>query len=219
MKRLIVNADDLGFSAGVNRGIREARDRGILTSASLMVDAPAAEEAVELAARLSVGLHAVLDRGGKLLVPPAECEPELERQLGRFEELVGGSPTHLDSHHHIHRDPRLLPAFEAFADRHALPLRDHSNARHCPLFYGRWDDRSHPEQISVESLLVILGQIGDGITELGCHPGYADGLTSTYTGERETEVRTLTDPRVRTRVGELGIKLIGFDELSRLGRP
>ncbi|MBI3874558.1 MAG: ChbG/HpnK family deacetylase [Verrucomicrobia bacterium] len=47
MKRfLIVNADDFGLSAGVNRGIIEAHERGIVTSASLMVCQPAAADAV-----------------------------------------------------------------------------------------------------------------------------------------------------------------------------
>src|SRR5206468_10377269 len=61
---LIVNADDLGYSHGVNRGILEAHSSGIVTSASLMVRWPATTDAV-LAARdcpgLSLGLH--LDLG------------------------------------------------------------------------------------------------------------------------------------------------------------
>ena len=57
---LIVNADDLGLSPGVNAGIIEAHLRGIVTSASLMVRQPAAREAARLARAhpgLSVGLH------------------------------------------------------------------------------------------------------------------------------------------------------------------
>ena len=46
---LIVNADDFGLSAGVNRGIVEAHERGIVTSASLMVRRPAAREAADYA--------------------------------------------------------------------------------------------------------------------------------------------------------------------------
>ena len=42
---LVVNADDLGYSRGINRGVFEAHERGIVTSASLMVRRPAAEEA------------------------------------------------------------------------------------------------------------------------------------------------------------------------------
>jgi predicted glycoside hydrolase/deacetylase ChbG (UPF0249 family) len=53
----------------------------------------------------------------------------------------------------------------------------------------------------------------EGDSELGCHPGYADGLHSRYVEERETERATLTDPRVRAHVEELGIELIGWREL------
>lgn len=209
MRRLIVNADDLGYTDQVDRGIVEAHERGIVTSASLMVDRPAAAHGAEVARqapRLSVGLHAVLDRGGELTVAPERCEEELERQLARFQELVGRRPTHVDSHHHVHRDPPLRTAFRAFAKRHALPLRDHT-VRHCGLFYGR-------EAIGVERLLELLEGLEDGDTELGCHPGYADGLDSRYTTEREQEVRTLTNPRVRARLDELGIKLVGWRDVS-----
>ncbi len=59
-RALIVNADDFGQSFGVNRGIMEAHERGIVTSASLMVRWPAAREAAAYARkypRLSLGLH------------------------------------------------------------------------------------------------------------------------------------------------------------------
>ena len=208
-----MNADDLGMSQGLNRGIAEAHRSGIVTSASLMVDQPAAEEGAQLAGGLSLGLHAVLDERGVLLVPLAEVPQELERQLARFEELVGSPPTHVDSHHHLHRDPRFLPPFTTFAERHDLPLRDR-DARHCGLFYGRWDGESHTEQVGVASLLRILGGLEDGVTEMGCHPGYAEGLDSSYTLEREHEVRTLTDARVRARLEELEIELVGWDRVG-----
>jgi len=59
-RRLIVNADDFGLRAGVNRGIIEAHKNGIVTSASLMVNRPYAAEAADYARghpKLSVGLH------------------------------------------------------------------------------------------------------------------------------------------------------------------
>jgi predicted glycoside hydrolase/deacetylase ChbG (UPF0249 family) len=208
VKRLIVNADDLGFTAGVNRGILEAHERGIVTSTSLMVDRPGAEDGAEIAQRtpsLSVGLHAVLIHRDELTVTTETCAGELERQLSRFEQLVGGPPTHVDSHHHTHRDPRIHDVFVAFAGRHELPMREHT-VRHCAHYYGE-------QAIGVESLLDILGRLGDGETELGCHPGYADELQSRYSAPRERELETLTDPRVRTRLDELGIELIGWREL------
>ena len=206
--RLIVNADDLGYAVGINRGIAEAHERGIVTSASLMVDRPGAEDGAALARRtptMSVGLHAVLARRGELIVGPDDCEAELERQLACFEELVGRSPTHVDSHHHVHRDERIRGAFAAFADAHGLPMRERT-VRHCAEYYGE-------DAIGVDNLLAILGRLEPGDTELGCHPGYAAGVASRYTGEREVELRTLTDPRVRARIDELEIELIGWAEL------
>lgn len=203
MTRLIVNADDLGYSAGINRGIVEAHERGIVTSTSLMVDRPAAQEGgliARSAPTLSVGMHAVLDR-----VEPTRCEAELARQFERFVELVGVRPTHLDSHHHVHRRSDVAVAFEAFAEREELPARDRS-LRHDGRFYGA-------PATTVERLLEILETLPDGDSELGCHPGYADGLASSYTVERERELATLTDPRVRMRVDELGIELIGWAEV------
>jgi predicted glycoside hydrolase/deacetylase ChbG (UPF0249 family) len=202
VRRLIVNADDLGYTEGVNRGIAEAHRAGIVTSTTLMVDRPAAAHGVELVAalpRLGLGLHAVVDG-----VEPGRCEEELERQLARFRELAGRQPTHLDSHHHTHRGAGLLPRFEAFADRHGLPLRDR-DVRHEGGFYGA-------AAVTVERLLGLLDGLAEGTTELGTHPGRADGLDSRYTTQRELELATLTDPRVRARVEELGIELVHWGD-------
>lgn len=198
MRKLVVNADDLGYGEGVNRGIVEAHADGIVTSTTLMVDGPAAEHGVRLAAaypRLGVGLHAVVDD-----VEPERLEGELERQLLRFHELVGRAPTHVDSHHHRHREPKRRALFEAFADRHGLPMRDR-DLPHVRGFYGA-------QAVTVERLLALLGSIESDASELGCHPGYADGLRSVYTTERELELRTLTDTRVRRCVDELGLELV-----------
>ena len=67
---LIVNGDDFGLSAQVNAGILHAHQQGILTNTSLMVTAPAWEEAVELARSmpsLGVGLHVTLVQGRAVL--------------------------------------------------------------------------------------------------------------------------------------------------------
>jgi chitin disaccharide deacetylase len=72
MRRLIVNADDFGLTPGVNRAIIEAHTRGIVTSATLMANMPAFDEAVELAKahpRLGIGLHFNLTQG-RPLAPP-----------------------------------------------------------------------------------------------------------------------------------------------------
>src|SRR5689334_198294 len=46
-RQVIINADDFGMSVEIDRGILEAHDRGVVTSASLMVNEPDAEAAIE----------------------------------------------------------------------------------------------------------------------------------------------------------------------------
>lgn len=70
MRSLIVNADDFGLTAGVNRGIVEAHNSGIVTSTTLMANSAAFDDAVQLARsnpKLSVGCHLVLVDGLPLL--------------------------------------------------------------------------------------------------------------------------------------------------------
>ena len=103
-----------------------------------------------------MGLHVDLTSGGQPLAgreAAQRCGAVLQGQLDRFQELVGRLPTHLDSHHNVHRDPLLLPFFLELAERHRLPLREHSPVRHVGSFYGQWNGETHLEQISVDGLI------------------------------------------------------------------
>src|SRR5204862_2714755 len=72
MRRLVVNADDLGLTVGVNDGVFDAHDHGILTSASLFAGAPATSDAIRRARgrpSLGVGVHLALVDGTPTLPP------------------------------------------------------------------------------------------------------------------------------------------------------
>jgi len=223
MKYLIVNADDFGASHGINRGILEAHQRGILTSTSLLVNTAWSGEAAEMsrtAPELSVGLHA--DLRNELKETPADpgrrLHDALAKQFSRFEELMGRPPTHLDSHHNLHRDAKALPAFHDLAAQHGLPLREHSPVRYFSKFYGQWGGKTHFEQISVESLTRMLEkEIEEGITELSCHPGYVEAdYVSGYSVEREAELGALCDPVVVEALAAQSIQLVSYHDLSTL---
>lgn len=147
---LVINADDLGLAPGVNRGIMDARDAGSLSSASMMVNAPAFAEAVALASArrpgLGVGLHLNLVAGRPLTAAPSLTDArtgmfhslgELARRAvsGRVRAAdvrgecdaqlralaaAGVTPTHLDSHRHAHALPGILPAVAASAHEAGL---------------------------------------------------------------------------------------------------
>lgn len=86
MKNLIVNADDLGWTEGVNRGIAEAHHNGIVTSTSLLANGAAFATAVGLARStpgLGVGVHLNLTDGAP--VAPRELVASLLNEAGEFE--------------------------------------------------------------------------------------------------------------------------------------
>jgi predicted glycoside hydrolase/deacetylase ChbG (UPF0249 family) len=152
-KRLIVNADDLGRTPGINSGIFEAHQKGVVTSATLMVNYPAAADVAGLSRQapgLGIGLHVALT-GGPSTLPAAQipslvdaagrlpAKPEglggarpehvlleARAQLKLFRKLMGREPTHLDSHHHSHRLPVVLDALVTLAWETGLPVRNAS---------------------------------------------------------------------------------------------
>jgi len=218
-RHLIVNADDLGASDGVNRGIVECHVDGIVTSASLMVTGAAADDAVARAREhpeLGVGLHwdvwgedeREFDLGDQRAV-----REEFARQLDRFHELMGRSPTHVDSHRHAHREPGVMELFGELVEPLGVPLRGDGRVRFVGGFYAQWEWMvTNLEYVSVPFLERMLrDEVPEGWTEISCHPGYrSPGYSAVYLAEREEEVRTLSDPRVRATVDELGIRLVSY---------
>jgi len=228
---LIVNADDFGQSSGVNRGVIAAHERGIVTSASLMVRWPAAAEAAAYGRghpNLSLGLH--FDLGEWIyrdetwvplykVVPtddPAALASELSEQLAVFGRLVGRDPTHIDSHQHLHRREPVHSALVETARKLAVPLRHYSSEiRYCGDFYGQTGTGVPlPEGISIDRLINILAALPPGITELGCHPGEANDLISMYRDERIEELKALCDPQVRAMIVTEGIELRSFHTIN-----
>ena len=223
MKFVIFNADDFGYTRGVNRGIAEAHRKGVVTSATLIVNGLATEEAVQMAREmpgLSVGLHVNFTNEAQRLVDfddPQVASAEMRRQLDRFVSLVGRLPTHLDSHQHVHRHPVRRKLFEQLATEHGLPLRDTPPVAFMGGFYAQWEyGVTDLSKVSVAALeRMIRDEVKDGVTEFGCHPGYFDeAMEMVYHRDRETELRTLCDPRVREILREEGIRLIGFGQLG-----
>ena len=232
---LVVNADDFGRSPGINAGVVAAHERGIVTSASLMVRWPAAVEAAAYARAhpaLSIGLHFDLSewahRDGAW-VPTYEVRPagdraavedELARQLDAFRALVGDDPTHLDSHQHVHRAEPVHSVLAEAAAELAVPLRGYApGVRYCGDFYGQTATGDPlPEAITVAALVRIVETLPAGVTELGCHPGADAGGDSTYGAERVREVEALCDASVRGAVVRAGVELVSFAEVARLGQ-
>lgn len=151
MTKLVINADDFGYSPGVNYGIIDSHQQGVLTSTTLMANMPGFEHAVALShatPTLGIGVHLSMTCGSPVLgnvedllqkngqfkslaelkaapddVNLDQLYAEWDGQINKVKE-AGIRPTHLDSHHYTHSYGNNSQVMEALATRHGLPLRN-----------------------------------------------------------------------------------------------
>ncbi len=142
MKRLSVNCDDFGLSPGVNDGVKQAFQAGVLSDASLMLNGPACSEALDISREtgLPLALHLNLIRG-RMLSPATilpcsvpklwsgwllsaklrlQAEVELRRQIERALEL-GVNPVQLNAEKHFHFFPPVFRLFVRLAAEYRVP--------------------------------------------------------------------------------------------------
>ncbi|HEX7999719.1 MAG TPA: ChbG/HpnK family deacetylase [Pyrinomonadaceae bacterium] len=254
MKRLVINADDFGLTKGVTAGIVETMLRGAVTSTTAMAcKAGSLDNVREWAGQIKgrIGVHLQLTDGlpcsESTTIPSLVTEsglfPRSRRDLralntdevrlewrAQIERIIqaGITPTHIDSHHHVHRYPAAFAAYCEIAAEHAIPARAISAemaqslrargvrcADYCETgWYGG--------ELTPDSLIACLDKAfaalnNDDVTlELMCHPGFVDGElpgSSNYVAEREQELRTLCRPELAARLRESGIKLIAMSDL------
>lgn len=150
--KLIFNADDFGLSKGVNLGILEAYQNGLVRSCTMMAGTPGFEHGVQIAKlnpELKIGVHLTLtnnvsvgkgyktitDEHGRFLsltdaeaaakegrLDLAEVEAEFEAQIGKIIN-AGIKPDHFDSHHHIHNQPGIVNVFLKLAKKYDVKVR------------------------------------------------------------------------------------------------
>ena len=282
VRYLIVNADDLGLSRAINRGILEAHLDGVVSSTTVLVNMPYAREGIELiqtrAPELGLGLHINLTYGEPLSAPKdvpslvqldgrfvsvtrglfsprrwqaSDVKRELTRQLEHFQALTGTLPDHLDSHQLIGSlSPTCREVMLDIAERYNLPMRRGGRAtfalfeeevvkqvpwskRLAPRVFQSWPMERHkyiydrdvvqPDFLetrffdkgsTLTTLLNILGDLPPGITELVCHPGYAESSPVDAYKMREVELRILTSESVKQKLKQEKIELINFGDLQ-----
>lgn len=248
---LIVNADDYNLTLGVSRGILQAHRHGIVTSTTVLVNLPGLERCRDLAREtpdLGLGLHLNLTHGIPVRPPArlpslvestgrfprrparfgeprlsAEIRGEFTAQVDHFVATFGRPPTHLDTHHHIHRQPLVLEILTELAHGLSVPVRPPSpdgvgvlRAKGIPSVDRTVGDVDEAALRDPRDLAALLTALPDGFTELMCHPGYCDAelAMSSYQREREQELRALCDPTLREAIGRAGIRRIGYRDLA-----
>lgn len=230
--KVIVNGDDLGYTMGVTEGIIEGCRRGILRSATALMNSAYIREAADLVQDvpdLDIGLHLNLTLGKPLTDCPSLTDPEtglfykgrtevwkhnpdygeIERewnaQLECFQEVFHKMPDHLDSHHSVHdATPQALEISEKIAEEHHLPMRRYNHFRYVPGMFGI----SKPGQ-----MIAILKKYDGEDIEIMAHCAFVDldlYLWSSYSLGRIGELAVLCDPQVLAYVKEHGIEITSY---------
>ena len=207
---LVIVADDYGYCASYDRGIVEAAAAGAVDAVDAMVgEGRRPDPDPLLASAVEIGLHLELPWLGPIRhATDADRERavrDLERQLGRFDELFGRQPGFLNGHHHCHAAPGLAAAIARIARERGLSVRSVS-PRHRRLLrcvdvgtpdrlLGRYDEVEPAMPPELRSL-VDGGAPPPGVSEWMVHPGYRDpACGSSYDAGREEDLRLLAELR------------------------
>ncbi len=253
VKRLIINADDFGLTYGVTTGIVESILNGLVCSTSAMVCRSKCVENIERFANQlegRIGIHLQLTDGTpcmeKSLVPSILTEsgdfPRSWRNLGQLnpdevrlewhaqiEKILNLNiqPTHIDTHHHVHRFPGAFEVYCEIAKAYQLPARTmtlqmtaklRSQGIRCAEYCETgWCGGSMTAESLINRVEKAFARCGNqGTVELMCHPGFVDlelKEKSRYVAEREQELRTLCQSDLAARLRELGIRVVAMSEL------
>lgn len=163
-----------------------------------------------------------------------EVKQEWRAQIERFVRAAGRNPTHLDSHHHSsYFSPALFRGMLELAREYNCAIRYpftevsreiEETASQAPALFKEFNPprpdvffvEFYDEGATQEQFLNILSKVGEGTSEIMCHPGHVDeafAKESVYNFQRERELKILTDPSIKEAIKSQGIQLITFAKL------
>ncbi|NVK17233.1 MAG: ChbG/HpnK family deacetylase [Methylocystaceae bacterium] len=234
MPKVIINADDFGLTDGICDAIYDLFEIKAITSTTLMTAAIGAVDRISKY-NLSilpeqVGVHLQLT-GGKPLSPLSNVPSLLDKRTGLFKDfrstavrpnidevelewdnqiktaidLLGCTPSHLDSHHGMHRRPELTPIYIKLAKKYKIPVRGALGTvghkiRECGVpctvaLVKNWTTKSLNEEALKNDIMSCIENFPmEGYIEIVTHPGFYDNelaSISSVSSSREVEYLAL----------------------------
>lgn len=202
MTKLIVNADDIGLSEGVNYGILSAYKNGIVRSTTIMPGMPAFDHAVEILKEnpgLGCGVHmtlslnkpvlnthkTIIDENGNfyrritndLVSEKFDLDEIYKEFCAQIDKVIstGVKVDHLDSHHHVHTLSSLKPVIEKIVNKYKLPIR---GGFEDIINYDRvvpMTESFYSDNVTENYFEEFLNELkGYDAIDLMCHPAFID---------------------------------------------
>lgn len=233
--KLVINADDFGYTKANTAGIIEGYRQGVIRSTTALCNMPYLEWGRDLAkdcTGLGIGVHLTLTLGKALTggrsftdgqgnflsrkeiytadLDPDEVYAEWKAQIERYIQVFGHKPSHLDSHHSVHDFNEQQKAIVLrLAEEYGLHVRRYGPYQYVSGFYGPTATR--------EDLLRILEENAGRDIEIMTHPGYCDlelYRESSYNVHRVQELDVLCSREVLDYVRDHGIELTHYDPVK-----
>lgn len=232
--KLVINADDFGYTKSVSDGILYGYQHGIIRSTTALCNMEGIEYAAQLAKQapdLGIGVHLTLTLGNSLThgktitedgikfkgrkafyesindLDMEEVYLEFDAQIQRFIEVFERMPDHIDSHHSIHDgNEALLSVSKRISEQYHVPMRRYSKFTYISGFFK--------ETATIDTLFAIFEKHQDTeAIELMCHPGFCDlqlYQTSSYHIDRVKELDVLCSKEVQAYIDEHGIEVTNY---------
>jgi len=244
MKRLVVNADDFGMSPGVDRGILECVRAGVVTSVSVLVwDRRPPSIPEELIGRCGIHLRltdgpslaevehipTLLGPGNFFASPAVRCDVRPEPSQVRLEwelqmevfKLACSTPTHADSHHHVHGLAGIDDVYEELVAREGIAGVGLHPAQVRRLRASRIRCADYAETRTPEGWQGVQDALDEAFrhhetVHFMVHPGYADetlAQRSKMVSRRQWELEYLLSPRFQKWLIWGNIDLVGMAQL------
>ena len=250
-KKIIFNADDFGLTKGVNLGIIETFKNGPVRSTTIMAGADKYHHAVRLAKEnpnLKVGVHLTLtglnpvgggyqtltDEKGRLhslvifgqrfkggTICLEEVEREFEAQIKKVLDS-GILPSHIDSHHHVHRLPGVADITMKLAKKYDIDkirMGDKGLLRGETCDFRTTDGLEigfFKDGVSIENLKKLIGNSKGNSVEVMVHPAVMDSELleiSSYNHTRSVEKDILTSKELREYLEQRDYDITNFYDL------
>ncbi|MBI4431491.1 MAG: ChbG/HpnK family deacetylase [Candidatus Omnitrophica bacterium] len=253
-RKLIVNADDGNLTAGVIKGVLLAHDRGIVTSTTIFANVALTRELKEAFSGrpgLGLGVHLNITLGNPV-APLSDVRPilagekfgkhdetffkridrkalylEYKAQIEKFEDWLGKPPTHVDTHHHLHRFPPVFEVLLEIAEEYGIPfrlsecvdlaVRDNVEERGIALADHLFPDIDPFPHFTRARLKEVLSTLPEGVNELMTHPAVIDNelrKISSFVEPRAEELEALGDSTLRTLLSDSHIELTHYGILN-----
>lgn len=244
MTKLVINADDFGYTEGVNLGIISAYKNGIVSSCTIMANMPGFDQAVELLEAnpgLGCGVHmtltchkpiikshkTIVDNNGnfykratKEILQLIDLDEVYEEFCAQIDKVIssGIKITHLDSHHHVHGLKELKPVIEKIVNKYELPIRGGFEYKTEIKDIVPVIDSFYADKVDYSYFEKNIDEIKKHkICDLMCHPSFVDEFllnSTSYALQRTKEHSILTYKNIKDFLELNEIEIVTYEDFK-----